>query len=90
MATTKTVVYVCEACGTEVTVNSAGIPNLSPLYCCGIPLRGKKSKAVKKPKMPMKKTAVKNPVRTAAPKKADKLTTRKPAKKVAAKASKKK
>ena len=90
MATTKTVVYVCEACGTEVTVNSAGIPNLSPLYCCGIPLRGKKPKAVKKPKIPVKKTAVKNPVQTAALKKTGKLTTRKPVKRVAAKAAKKK
>jgi len=35
------VVYECEVCGTEVTVNSEGVSNLSPIYCCDIPLMRK-------------------------------------------------
>jgi len=83
MASTKTVVYECKACGTEVTVNSAGIQNLSPLYCCGKLLSEKKSKAAKK-------TPMKSPVKTAASQKTGKQAARKPMKKVAAKTSKKK
>ena len=40
MAARKTVTYVCEVCGTEVTVNSEGLNTLSPIYCCGISLSG--------------------------------------------------
>ena len=55
MAAKKTVVYDCNVCGTEVTVNSEGVSNLSPIYCCGISL----SKRTKK------KPAKKSPVQTA-------------------------
>lgn len=38
MATKMTVVYECKECGTEVTVNSAGLKSVDPIYCCGLPL----------------------------------------------------
>jgi hypothetical protein len=49
MAAKKTVVYDCDVCGTEVTVNSEGISNLSPIYCCGISLSRRKNKPARKP-----------------------------------------
>jgi len=74
MAAKKTVVYDCNVCGTEVTVNSEGVSNLSPIYCCGISLskRTKKKPAKKSgargktaSKTTAKKTAKKSPVQTA-------------------------
>ena len=44
MTAKKTVVYDCDVCGTEVTVNSEGMSNLSPIYCCGIALSLRKNK----------------------------------------------
>jgi hypothetical protein len=38
MATKMTVIYECKQCGTEVTVNSAGLTSIDPIYCCGLPL----------------------------------------------------
>lgn len=35
MARIRTVEYVCDVCGTEVTV-SGDMENVSPIYCCGI------------------------------------------------------
>jgi len=48
MTAKKTVVYDCDVCGTEVTVNSEGTSNLSPIYCCGISLSRRKTKSAKK------------------------------------------
>jgi len=62
MAARKTVVYECDVCGTEVTVNSEGLSNLSPIYCCGISLGSKKKPAAK---AAAKKTAGKSSVRKA-------------------------
>lgn len=46
MATKMTVVYECKECGTEVTVNSAGLNSVDPIYCCGLPLFKKVKAAV--------------------------------------------
>ncbi len=62
MTAKKTVVYDCEVCGTEVTVNSEGMSNLSPIYCCGIAMNRRNNKSAKKPKEKIaakKKTAAK-------------------------------
>jgi Desulfoferrodoxin, N-terminal domain len=62
MTAKKTVVYDCEVCGTEVTVNSEGMSNLSPIYCCGIAMSRRNNKSAKKPKEKIaakKKTAAK-------------------------------
>ena len=67
MTAKKTVVYDCDVCGTEVTINSEGMGNLSPIYCCGIALtRRKKNKPAgqeKKMAASMKKTAAKTSAR---------------------------
>ncbi len=58
----KTVVYDCEVCGTEVTVNSEGMSNLSPIYCCGVALSRRKNRPERKQKEKIaakKKTAAK-------------------------------
>ena len=73
MAKEKTVVYECEVCGTEVTVNGPFLPDLSPVYCCGISLSEQKA--------PAKKKAVK----AATKKTAGKKTAAKPVKKTAKK-----
>ena len=48
MTAKKTVVYDCDVCGTEVTVNSEGMSNLSPIYCCGVASNRRKNKPVGK------------------------------------------
>jgi hypothetical protein len=48
MTAKKTVVYECDVCGTEVTVNSEGMSNLSPIYCCGLSLSRRKNKPARK------------------------------------------
>ena len=75
MTARKTVVYECDVCGTEVTVNSEGLGNLSPIYCCGTSLFGTEKKLSTKPavkiasrkkpgeKATAKKTAEKSRVR---------------------------
>ncbi len=52
------IVYECDVCGTEVTVNSEGVGNLSPIYCCGLSLKKKEEKKAAKitPKQHAKKT----------------------------------
>jgi hypothetical protein len=47
MATKMTVVHECKKCGTEVTVNSAGLKSITPIYCCGRPLFETKRVVVK-------------------------------------------
>lgn len=88
MASVKTIVYECEVCGTEVTVNSEGMPNLSPIYCCGISLEEKELKPARKTQA--KKTAAKTSVKKATAGKPVKKVAAKPARKAAAKRSKKK
>lgn len=68
MPAKKTVVYDCDVCGTEVTVNSEGISNLSPIYCCGTPLTLRKNKPARKmgeKSIATKKVAKKRSPRTA-------------------------
>jgi hypothetical protein len=43
MAEEKTVVYECKKCGTEITVNGAGLKRAVPMYCCGLPLDKKRT-----------------------------------------------
>ena len=88
MAARKTVVYECDVCGTEVTVNSEGLSNLSPIYCCGISLFATEKKPPTKPAVRIgskKKPAAK----AAAKKTAGKSSVRKAKKAVQKKRSKK-
>jgi hypothetical protein len=93
MASMKTVVYECDVCGTEVTVNSEGVGSLSPIYCCGISLIEKKTASAKKTasrKTAAKKTAPKKTAAGAGAKKAATKAAKKPAKKATAGKAKKK
>lgn len=56
MKTKMTVVYECKKCGTEITVNSAGLKSVDPIYCCGLPLTERK-KVVAKAAITRKQTA---------------------------------
>lgn len=62
MATTRTVTYDCDTCGTELVVTKSGEGYLSPIYCCGaemkevaIPVKRSVKKKVKKKKSIAKK-----------------------------------
>jgi len=65
MAAKKTIVYECDVCGTEVTVNSEGISNLSPIYCCGVSLSKRKTKLSKKTAVKVKVKKKTTPTATA-------------------------
>jgi|WetSurSiteA1Bulk_404760.scaffolds.fasta_scaffold322189_1 hypothetical protein len=47
MKTKMTLVYECKQCGTEITVNSAGLKSVDPIYCCGLPLKERKKATAK-------------------------------------------
>jgi len=84
MAAKKTIVYECDVCGTEVTVNSEGMSSLSPIYCCGVSLSKRKKKH-------SKKTAVKATVKKkTAPTATAKSTVKKTPAQTANKAAQKK
>jgi DNA-directed RNA polymerase subunit RPC12/RpoP len=81
MPTKKTVVYECTVCGTEVTVTSEGLSELSPIYCCDIPLLQQK-------KLSSKRTLKLSPKKKASAAAAKKTTERAPARKVRKRAQK--
>jgi hypothetical protein len=45
----RTAVYECEVCGSEITVSSDGLPNISPIYCCGVTVAEKQTKSSGRP-----------------------------------------
>ncbi len=77
MAASKSVVYGCDICGTEVSVTGEGLANLSPIYCCGVAVSERKKEKGRGAKKVARKTSAKKPSR----KTASRRTARKAGKK---------